>query len=167
MTFNDMSKLVALGGYQTVAIGRIGRVQTVDCDGPSSINSNFTKEGSIGLPATIMLANTFNTELAHSFGDSIGKMANEMQVSGWYAPAMNTHRSAFAGRNFEYYSEDPILSGKIAAEAVKGAADNGVYAYIKHFALNDQETNTYQLMTWADEQTVREVYLQIPFEICK
>ena len=166
MTFNDMSKLVALGGYQTVAIGRIGKVQTVDCDGPSSINNNFTKKGSIGLPATIMLANTFNTELAHSFGDSIGKMANEMQVSGWYAPAMNTHRSAFAGRNFEYYSEDPILSGKIAAEAVKGAADNGVYAYIKHFALNDQETNrTYQLMTWADEQTVREVYLR-PFEIC-
>ena len=166
MSFKDMSKLVALGGYQTVAIGRIGKVQTVDCDGPSSINNNFTKKGSIGLPATIMLANTFNTELAHSFGDSIGKMANEMQVSGWYAPAMNTHRNAFAGRNFEYYSEDPILSGRIASEAVKGAAEHGVYAYIKHFALNDQETNrTYQLMTWANEQTVREVYLR-PFEIC-
>ena len=166
MSFDDMSKLVALGGYQTTALGRIGKVQTVDCDGPSSINNNFTKKGSIGFPATIMLANTFNTELAHAFGDSIGKMADEMEVSGWYAPAMNTHRSAFAGRNFEYYSEDPMLAGKIASEAVKGAKEHGVYAYIKHFALNDQETNrNYQLMTWADEQTVREIYLR-PFEIC-
>ena len=166
MSFDDMSKLVALGGYQTTALGRIGKVQTVDCDGPSSINNNFTKKGSIGFPATIMLANTFNTESAHAFGDSIGKMADEMEVSGWYAPAMNTHRSAFAGRNFEYYSEDPLLAGKIASEAVKGAKEHGVYAYIKHFALNDQETNrNYQLMTWADEQTVREIYLR-PFEIC-
>ena len=166
LSFDDMSKLVALGGYQTTTIGKIGKVQTVDCDGPSSINNNFTKKGSIGLPATIMLANTFNTDLAHSFGDSIGKMADEMEVSGWYAPAMNTHRSAFAGRNFEYFSEDPLLAGKIASEAVKGAEDHGVYAYIKHFALNDQETNrNYQLMTWADEQTVREIYLR-PFEIC-
>ncbi len=166
MSFDDMSKLVALGGYQTTALGRIGKVQTVDCDGPYSINTTFTKKGSIGLPATIMLANTFNTEPAHAFGDSIGKMADEMEVSGWYAPAMNTHRSAFAGRNFEYYSEDPLLAGKIASEAVKGAKEHGVYAYIKHFALNDQETNrNYQLMTWADEQTVREIYLR-PFEIC-
>ena len=166
MSFDDMSKLVALGGYQTTALGRIGKVQTVDCDGPSSINNNFTKKGSIGFPATIMLANTFNTEPAHAFGDSIGKMADEMEVSGWYAPAMNTHRSAFAGRNFEYYSEDPLLAGEIASEAVKGAKEHGVYAYIKHFALNDQETNrNYQLMTWADEQTVREIYLR-PFEIC-
>ncbi|EGG92341.1 hypothetical protein HMPREF0491_01505 [Lachnospiraceae oral taxon 107 str. F0167] len=166
MSFDDMSKLVALGGYQTTALGRIGKVQTVDCDGPSSINNNFTKKGSIGFPATIMLANTFNTEPAHAFGDSIGKMADEMEVSGWYAPAMNTHRSAFAGRNFEYYSEDPLLAGKIASEAVNGAKEHGVYAYIKHFALNDQETNrNYQLMTWADEQTVREIYLR-PFEIC-
>jgi len=136
MSFKDMSKLVALGGYQTVAIGRIGKVQTVDCDGPSSINNNFTKKGSIGLPATIMLANTFNTELAHSFGDSIGKMANEMQVSGWYAPAMNTHRNAFAGRNFEYYSEDPYLSGKLAAAMIKGIQSNGIAACVKHFAVN-------------------------------
>lgn len=166
MSVDDMAKLVALGGYQTTAIESIGKVQTVDCDGPSSINNNFTKKGSVGLPATIMLANTFNTDLANKFGDSIGKMADEMGVSGWYAPAMNTHRSAFAGRNFEYYSEDPLLSGKIASESVKGAANHGVYAYIKHFALNDQETNrNYQLMTWADEQAVREIYLH-PFEIC-
>ncbi len=166
LSVSDMNSLIALGGYQTAAISSIGKVQTVDCDGPSSINNNFTKKGSIGLPATVMLANTFNKELGYKFGESIGKMADEMKVSGWYAPAMNTHRSAFAGRNFEYFSEDPILAGSMAAEEVKGAALHGVYAYIKHFALNDQESaRNYQLMTWANEQSVREIYLA-PFEIC-
>lgn len=93
-------------------------------------------------------------------------MADEMNVSGWYAPAMNIHRSAFAGRNFEYYSEDGLLSGKIASQAVQGAAEHGVYAYIKHFALNDQETNRWEMLTtWSNEQAIREIYLK-PFEIC-
>ena len=93
-------------------------------------------------------------------------MADEMGESGWYAPAMNIHRSAFAGRNFEYYSEDPFLSGKVAAAAVAGAEKEGVYAYLKHFALNDQETNrTNQLCTWFNEQSAREIYLK-PFEMC-
>ena len=93
-------------------------------------------------------------------------MANEMDVSGWYAPAMNNHRTAFAGRNFEYYSEDPVLSGYIAANAVKGAQDNGVYAYMKHFALNDQEGNRCDMVcTWSNEQAIREIYLK-PFEKC-
>lgn len=91
---------------------------------------------------------------------------DEMNVSGWYAPAMNIHRSAFAGRNFEYYSEDGLLSGKIASQAVQGAAEHGVYAYIKHFALNDQETNRWEMLTtWSNEQAIRELYLK-PFEIC-
>ena len=112
-----------------------------------------------------MIASTWNTDLALEFGESIGKMADEMDVSGWYAPAMNTHRSAFAGRNFEYYSEDGVLAGRIAANAVIGAEEYGVYAYIKHFALNDQETNrNVMLCTWANEQSIREIYLR-PFEI--
>lgn len=91
---------------------------------------------------------------------------DEMNVSGWYAPAMNIHRSVFAGRNFEYYSEDGLLSGKIASQAVQGAAEHGVYAYIKHFALNDQETNRWEMLTtWSNEQAIRELYLK-PFEIC-
>lgn len=91
---------------------------------------------------------------------------DEMNVSGWYAPAMNIYRSAFAGRNFEYYSEDGLLSGKIASQAVQGAAEHGVYAYIKHFALNDQETNRWEMLTtWSNEQAIRELYLK-PFEIC-
>ena len=86
--------------------------------------------GSIGFPCGVMIANTYNEDIARSFGQSIGEMADEMNVSGWYAPAMNIHRSAFAGRNFEYYSEDGLLSGKIASQAVQGAAEHGVYAYI-------------------------------------
>lgn len=166
MTIEDMDTVIALGGYQTAAASSVGKTQTVDCDGPASINNNFTGTGSIGFPAGVMIANTWNVDIAQSFGRSIGTMADEMGVSGWYAPAMNTHRSAFAGRNFEYYSEDPLLSGKIASSAVVGAEEMGVYAYIKHFAMNDQETNrTNQLCTWFNEQSAREIYMR-PFEIC-
>ena len=166
LTISDMDTMIALGGYQTAAAGSVGKTQTIDCDGPASINNNFTGTGSIGFPAGVMIANTWNVEIAEAFGQSIGKMADEMGVSGWYAPAMNTHRSAFAGRNFEYYSEDPLLSGAIAANAVIGAEKEGVYAYIKHSALNDQETNRCsQLCTWFNEQSAREIYLK-PFEMC-
>ena len=166
LTIEDMDGMIALGGYQTLAAGSVGKVQTVDCDGPASINNNFSGQGSIGFPAGVMISNTWNVELAEAFGESIGTMADEMGVSGWYAPAMNMHRSAFAGRNFEYYSEDPLLSGDIACAAVIGAENQGVYAYLKHFALNDQETNrNAQLCTWFNEQSAREIYMK-PFEIC-
>lgn len=166
MTVDEMNQLIALGGYQTSAADSVGKVQTTDCDGPASINNNFTGVGSIGFPCGVMIANTFNEDIANEFGQSIGQMADEMNVSGWYAPAMNLHRSAFAGRNFEYYSEDALLSGKIASQAVQGAAKSGVYAYIKHFALNDQETNRWEMLTtWSNEQAIRELYLK-PFEIC-
>ena len=165
LTVSDMDQMIALGGYQTAAVSSIDKVQTVDCDGPASINNNFTGTGSVGFPSTVMLASTWNKELAKAFGQRIGMMADEMGVSGWYAPALNTHRSAFAGRNFEYYSEDALLSGKMASAAVQGAREYGVYAYIKHFALNDQETNRNSMIcTWADEQAIREIYLK-PFEI--
>lgn len=165
LTIDEMNSLVALGGYQTVAIDHIGKVLTTDCDGPASINNNFTQQGSIGFPAAVMIANTWNEDLAYEFGVAIGTMADEMNVSGWYAPAMNIHRSAFSGRNFEYYSEDGLLSGKIATQAVLGAETKGVYAYIKHFALNDQETNRWQMLcTWSNEQAIREIYLK-PFEL--
>ncbi|MFA9376975.1 MAG: glycoside hydrolase family 3 N-terminal domain-containing protein [Lachnotalea sp.] len=165
LTVADMDNMIALGGYQTMAASSVGKLSTIDCDGPASINNNFTGTGSVGFPSAVMIANTWNTDLALSFGESIGKMADEMDVSGWYAPAMNTHRNAFAGRNFEYYSEDGVLAGQMAANAVIGAEKYGVYAYIKHFALNDQETNrTNMLLTWSNEQAIREIYLK-PFEI--
>ncbi len=165
LTISEMDTMIALGGYQTSAASSVGKVMTVDCDGPASINNNFTGTGSIGFPSAVMIANTWNQDVALAFGESIGKMADEMEVSGWYAPAMNTHRNAFAGRNFEYYSEDGVLAGKMAANAVIGAEEYGVYAYIKHFALNDQETNRCgMLCTWSNEQAIREIYLK-PFEI--
>ena len=101
MTLDDMNALISLGGYQTNSVESIGKVRTNDCDGPASINNNFTGVGSIGFPVGVTIAATWNKDLAYRFGESIGKMANEMDVSGWYAPAMNNHRTAFAGRNFE------------------------------------------------------------------
>ncbi len=153
------------GGYGSPAISSIGKLRVSDVDGPASLNNNFTGVGSIGLPSAVSVAATFNKELARSFGDAIGTMAHDMQVSGWYAPATNTHRYAYAGRNFEYFSEDPVLAGSQVAEEIKGAQAKGVYAFLKHFALNDQETNrTHMLATWTNEQAMREVYLR-PFEI--
>lgn len=164
LTVDEMKELVAIGGYSTAAADSVGKTSTIDCDGPASINNNFTGVGSIGFPSATMIANTWNVDLAKAFGEGIGQMADEMGVSGWYAPAMNIHRSAFGGRNFEYYSEDGVLSGKIAASAVQGAAEHGVYSYIKHFALNDQEYNRQSMLcTWSNEQATREIYLK-PFE---
>jgi beta-glucosidase len=165
MTIEDMQQLIGFGGYQTAAVTSIEKVRTNDCDGPASINNNFTGVGSVGFPAATLIGMTWSKELAYSFGDSIGEMANEMDTSGWYGPAMNIHRTAFAGRNFEYYSEDGVLSGVMASNAIKGAQEHGVYAYMKHFALNDQEGNrTSMAATWSNEQAIREIYLK-PFEI--
>ena len=165
MTFQEMDNLIANGGYKTTAVNSVGKILTVDVDGPAALNNNFTGVGSIGLPVSVAVAASFNKDLAHHFGTVIGEMAHDMEVAGWYAPAMNIHRSAYAGRNFEYFSEDPVLSGNQAAQEVVGARELGVYAFIKHFALNDQETNrTNMLTTWSDEQAIREIYLR-PFEI--
>lgn len=165
MTIEDMQQLIGFGGYQTAAVTSIEKVRTNDCDGPASINNNFTGVGSVGFPAATLIGMTWSKELAYSFGDSIGEMANEMDTSGWYGPAMNIHRTAFAGRNFEYYSEDGVLSGVMASNAIKGAQEHGVYAYMKHFALNDQEGNrTSMAATWSNEQAIREIYLR-PFEM--
>lgn len=165
LTVAEMDSLIALAGYQTIAIESINKVQTVDCDGPAAINNNFTGVGSIGFPGAVVIANTWNTDIAERYGENIGKMASEMGVSGWYAPSVNGHRSAFGGRNFEYYSEDGLLSGKMAAKAIIGAEKYGIYSYVKHFAVNEQETNRHNMLcTWIDEQTLREIYLK-PFEI--
>ena len=165
MSVSDMNNLIELGGYETSAVDSIGKVMTYDCDGPASIKNNFTGQGSIGFPAAVMIACTWNKDMAFAFGQSIGRMANDMDISGWYAPATNTHRSAFAGRNFEYYAEDGVLAGWMCANAVNGAREWGVYSYIKHFATNDQETNRNNLLcTWLNEQSLREIYLK-SFEI--
>ncbi len=166
LTIADMNNMISLGSYQTPAVDSIGKVQTVDCDGPAALNNNFTQVGSVGFPAAVMIASTWNEDLARSFGDGIADMAEEMNVSGWYAPAMNIHRTPFGGRNFEYYSEDGLLSGRIASSAADAASVRGVYPYLKHFALNEQETGRWEMLTtWSTEQAIREIYLR-PFELC-
>ena len=112
-----------------------------------------------------LLAATWNKELMYDFGSILGQEALQHDIAGWYSPAINLHRSMFSGRVFEYYSEDPVLSGVMAAAAVSGAMDNGMVCYLKHFALNETETGRASLIyTWADEQTMRELYLKA-FEI--
>ena len=165
LTFDDMDNLIANGGYGTQAVKSVGKIQLTDADGPASLNNNFTGVGSIGFPASTAFACTWNRDLAKQFGEMIGDMAHDMHVAGWYAPAMNIHRSAFSGRTFEYFSEDSLLSGAMASNEIAGAKSKGVYSFMKHFALNDQETNrTNMVCTWANEQSIRETYLK-PFEM--
>ena len=165
LTFDDMDNLIANGGYGTQAVKSVGKVQLTDADGPASLNNNFTGVGSIGFPASTAFACTWNKDLAKQFGEMIGDMAHDMHVAGWYAPAMNIHRNAFSGRTFEYFSEDALLSGAIASNQIAGAKEKGVYSFMKHFAMNDQETKrTEMLCTWSNEQAMREIYLK-PFEM--
>lgn len=165
LTFNDMDTLIANGGYGTPAVKSVGKIQLTDADGPASLNNNFTGVGSIGFPASTAFACTWNKDLAKQFGEMIGQMAQDMHVAGWYAPAMNIHRNAFSGRTFEYFSEDGLLSGVMASSQIAGAKEKGVYSFMKHFALNDQETNRASMLcTWASEQAIREIYLK-PFEM--
>ncbi|OZG61428.1 glycosyl hydrolase [Bifidobacterium lemurum] len=165
LTYDEMNTLIAFAGYGNAAVDSIDKPRQTDEDGPSTLNNSFTGIGSIGLPSGVSVANTFSKDLARQFGETIGDMAREMNVTGWYAPAMNIHRTPYAGRNFEYFSEDGVLSGIMAAQQVAGARSKGVYPFIKHFALNDQETNRLAMLcTWADEQTMREIYFK-PFEL--
>lgn len=167
LTVDEMQEMLLNGAYNTGAIPSIAKPRTEDVDGPhgftSFINNDFK---GAAYPSAVLIASTWNQDLARDMGEMIGEEALQMGISGWYAPGANLHRSPFAGRNFEYYSEDPELSGIIGAEVVSGAASRGLYAYTKHFALNDQETGRVDngIATWADEQTMREMYLR-PFEM--
>ena len=165
MSFDDMELLANLGGWQTAAIPSVGKIATSDCDGPAGLNNFITGAYGTSYPGEIVMAQTWNKELVEEIGRSMTKEYDEAYNYGWYGPAMNTHRNAFAGRNFEYYSEDGVLAGYLAAAEINGSIENKVYPYIKHFALNDQETNRCTfLLTYASEQAIREIYLR-PFEI--
>ncbi|MBQ6362081.1 MAG: glycoside hydrolase family 3 C-terminal domain-containing protein [Lachnospiraceae bacterium] len=165
LSFEDMSLMINLGGWQTAEVASVGKVGTSDCDGPAGLSNFITGAYGTAYPAEVLMAQTWNTELINEMGEKMGQEYADANNFGWYGPAMNTHRNAFAGRNFEYYSEDGVLGGKLCAAEINGAATKGVYPYIKHFALNDQEGNRCSfLLTWADEQAIREIYLK-PFEI--
>ena len=165
LSFEEMTTLINVGGWQTAAVDSVGKIATSDCDGPAGLNNFITGAVGSAYPSEVLMAQTWNKQLAYEIGQSMGQEYADANNYGWYGPAMNTHRSAFAGRNFEYYSEDGVLGGHLAANQVNGAAEKGVYAYIKHFALNDQEINRISvLLTFSSEQAIREIYLK-PFEI--
>ena len=141
LSFDDMSLMINLGGWQTAKIDSVGKVATSDCDGPAGLSNFITQAYGTAYPSEVLMAQTWSKELATKLGNGMGQEYRDADNFGWYGPAMNTHRNAFAGRNFEYYSEDGVLAGKFASNVVNAAAELGVYPYIKHFALNDQETN--------------------------
>ncbi len=176
LTAQEMLDLVNQGAFQTIAIESIKKNLTNDSDGPVGF-VNFMpglKEhyaGNSSFACEILLASTWNKDLAYQMGKNVGDIGvwgdengNKLPYTGWYAPAVNLHRSPFAGRNYEYYSEDPVISGKMAVNVVNGAKLKGVYTDLKHFVLNDQETARGGVVTYCTEQALRELYLK-PFEL--
>jgi len=182
LTIVEMSDLIGQGNYHTKEIPRIGKPRTHDPDGPVGFALFMGSDevyDTCNYVGECVVAATWSKALARAMGEMIGNegiIGNEKNdkhnsgddrpYSGWYAPAVNIHRSQFSGRNWEYYSEDGMLSGIMAANVVAGARSKGIYPYVKHFVLNDQETNrdSRGILTWASEQSMREIYFK-PFEM--
>lgn len=168
LSVDDMEKLIGTGGNGVIALKSIGLSQMAAHDGPATISASYQYNGGKSslvnycYPNETVLASTWNTNLAYQMGLSVGTEAKVASIAIWWAPGMDLHRNQYGGRNFEYYSEDGLLSGKIGANEVKGCGDKGLIAEVKHFALNDQETcrNVNGLYTWVNEQAMREVYLK-------
>ena len=170
MSISEMRDIIEYAGYQTMMAQSVQKPPTLDVDGPSVLNPpmsfmggntalDFTGRTSYPSPST--LAASWNQDIAYKMGNAIGNEALYLGVNGWYAPGMNIHRSPFGGRVFEYYSEDGYLGGMVAASVVSAVQDKGVTSYIKHFAVNEQETNRSKyLLTWANEQSMREIYFR-------
>jgi beta-glucosidase len=156
LKYSEINEMVRYGQYHVGSLDAIGKPSVIDSDGPASIYKIYWG-------SETLLAATFNTDLIHKQGQMVGNEALFAGKTGWYGPAMNSHRSPFGGRNFEYFSEDPLLAGKIAASEIQGAQQKGVYSYCKHFALNDQETSRQGVSVYCNEQAMRELYLK-PFQ---
>lgn len=164
LSVEDMVSLIGIGGYATIPVESIDKPGTSDLDGPAGVNGLVNGAGGTQYVSEVVIASTWNLDLAYRMGECFGDEAYAYGVAGLYAPAMNIHRTPFTGRNFEYYSEDGYLSGMMGSEVVQGMASKGIYGYIKHFALNDQETNRLSVCVWTNEQAMRELYFK-PFEI--
>ena len=175
---SELLNMVNFGAFKSAEIDSIGKPLTNDTDGPAGF-VNFmlqdgTYYGTCYYACQMVVASTWSQELAGQFGEMVGNegiwgadgKGNGMPYSGWYAPGANIHRSPFGGRNFEYMSEDGVLTGKMAAAQIRGAQSRGVYCFMKHFAVNDQETHRSNngISVWLTEQSMREIYLR-PFEI--
>lgn len=166
LTVDEMVEMVRLGGWQTMAIDSISKPMSSDQDGPAGISGELIMSDvdCMGYPNQELLAATWNKELALEFGKCIGEDGLSVNVQGWYAPGAGTHRTPLGGRNFEYYSEDTYLAGSMCANEVAGAQSKGMYCYLKHLVLNDQEQRRYGISTFTTEQALRELYLT-PFEM--
>ncbi len=164
-TLNEMIEIFIRGAYQTQSVERLGVPSAILLDGPAGLNFFFGEMVAASYPTQVVVAATWNDDLAFRMGEAIGAEANAYGVQGWYAPGMNLHRTPQGGRNFEYFSEDPLLSGTIGAAMTAGAQSQEVLVFMKHFILNDQETNARSgVNVWVNEQALRELYLR-PFEI--
>lgn len=162
---NVMSIILNNHSYGSDSVPSVGKPRTFEGDGPAGISVYVSDKGHCGFPSEYLLAQTWDADLALRMAEAIGQEMLLAGMSGWCAPAMNCHRSPFGGRNFEYFSEDPLLAGTLATAEVEGAFSCGVYSQMKHFCLNDQDTNRCaHLLTWANEQAIREIYAR-PFEI--
>ena len=162
LTFDEMVTTITLGFHNTAAISSIGKAATKDENGPQGLTASLTG----GLSAMCytsedIMAATFNTDLINDLGRCIGEDCLALGYSGLYGPGINMHRTAYSGRNFEYYSEDPFIAGTICAAEVQGIQSKGVYVYLKHVALNDSESSRRGVNTWLNEQTAREIYLEV------
>ena len=172
LTIDEMAALCTSGGYTIGGIERLGSPRLATPDGPTGMMANAWSGPIMGVdksgvtyPTEVVLASSWNQDMAELMGATVGTEAQALGFSGWYAPGMNTHRTPFSGRNFEYYAEDGVLAGEIGGAVVKGATDKGVICYIKHFALNEREAENRQgPFTWSNAQAIREIYLK-PFEI--
>lgn len=167
LSLTEIAELCGNGGLHTVAIDSIGKPFCNDSDGPSGFNTQMFGQDAgyaASYPCEVMVASTWNWKMAYLMGRSVGSEGEAAGIQGWYGPACNLHRGPYGGRNYEYYSEDPVVSGTMAAYAVLGAKEKGMYSYIKHFAVNEQEGVRAGGYTWLTEQAARENYFA-PFEM--
>ena len=162
LTYSEMVQTITLGFHNTAAAASIGKTATKDENGPQGLTAALTGGASaMCYTSEDVMAATFNVDLINEVGRCIGEDCLAMGYSGLYGPGINMHRTAYSGRNFEYYSEDPFVAGTICAAEVQGIQSKGVYVYLKHVALNDSETSRRGVNTWLNEQTAREIYLEV------
>ena len=168
ISYGDMLNTIYNGAYNTHALPAINLPATMEADGPTGYTKSLMG-GSSGMAFTSedVIAASYSRELAYLVGKCMAEdmlhsnqNSDSTSVAGIYAPGLNIHRSQYLGRHNEYYSEDGWLSGEIAASQVQGIRSKGVLAFAKHFALNDQEQGRYGISVWANEQSIREVYLE-------
>ncbi len=166
LKLSEMHALFNKSGWGSTAVDAIGKPKTLEFDAPHGIANFLTGETLYHYPCATMLAATWNQELQHEYGITIGNDAIATNTSGWYAPGINIHRTPFGARNYEYYSEDAVLTGLCAANVTEGTESKGMHAYIKHFVMNDADTNRAAngaVAVWGTEQAAREIYLK-PFQ---